>query len=54
MDNQKQFETIALLQAYAKVIVAHDLIDLRPSSAKRLLEIISRMHNLKDQLEIRS
>ena len=53
-DDRKQFETIALLRAYAAEIMKYDPMDLRPSSAKYLLYTVSKMHNIKDSLNIRS
>lgn len=52
MNDDKQFETIAKLRAYAQRIVDHHPMERRPSYVKELVQIISRMHNLKDELEV--
>jgi hypothetical protein len=55
MNEHQQFETIAALRAYAKQLLRLTRKgDIRPSTGKLILPIISRMHNIKEQLEIRS
>lgn len=54
MNDETQFETIAALRAYAqKIIDSSNNYDIRPSTAKIIFEIVRKMHNIKDRLEIR-
>lgn len=53
MNEDRQFEIISALRGYAeKILSLTNGHDIRPSTAKMVLKIISRMHNIKDQLDI--
>ncbi len=55
MDQQKQFETMATIQAYATQILNIPLADLRPTTAKYdYVERVTRMAELIKLLDTKS
>jgi hypothetical protein len=55
MDDQKQFETMAAIRAYAQEIVQQSASDIRPSTARAIYgKNITRMADLAKVLEQRS
>lgn len=54
MNDREQFETIAIIRAYAKRILKQKATDIRPSTAKIIFAFVCEMHNAKDRLEIKS
>jgi hypothetical protein len=51
-DDIRQFETIALIRAYAVQILNEDPLDTQPDTAKRIKALIVRMAQLRCQLDI--
>lgn len=54
MNDEKQFELMSAVRAYAQQIVDIPSHDTRPSTAKRVLEDTQRMLVLAKQLDTRS
>lgn len=51
MENEKQFETLALIREYARKIAGTDAHDVRPSTAYKYRLTIVRMNELQKSLD---